>query len=126
MNRLQKSLALSFVLVCFPLGVLAQPQKVPSTQGQYTPRPNKDVGAGAAEMLKRPGCELIAEDWISIARCPDWNNRKADCRSYQGGGLDTDRYIYAAAKLGSQGSNRCLLRSVHYNRTHYPAGSSSK
>src|SRR5262249_31794909 len=36
-----RSLALGFILVCFPLGVLAQPQNVPSTKGQYVPRPSE-------------------------------------------------------------------------------------
>jgi hypothetical protein len=35
MHRLQKSLALGFLLVCFPLGALAQ------TKGQYVPRPSQ-------------------------------------------------------------------------------------
>ena len=52
MNRLQKSLALSFVLVCFPLGVLAQPQKVPSTQGEYVPRPSE----AEKKILLPPSC----------------------------------------------------------------------
>jgi hypothetical protein len=72
MNRLQKSLALGFILVCFPLGVLAQ--NAPSTKGQYDPVPRKGVPttkAGSGVVTKRTDCTFRCGEDCRVRYAPN-------------------------------------------------------
>jgi len=53
MKCLQKSLALGFILVCFPLGVLAQNAPPPATKPQSVPPGPRPAASTKAESVPR-------------------------------------------------------------------------
>jgi hypothetical protein len=84
MKCLHKSLALGFVLVCFPLGVLAQ-NAPPATKAESVPRPPKAAPIAKGESVpRRTNCIFVCGENCRVSHAPNtarWALRacESDC-----------------------------------------------
>jgi hypothetical protein len=86
MKSLHKSLALGCILVCFPLGVLAQPQApTGATKAQSVPKPPKAAPIAKGEaMPRRTNCIFVCGENCRVSHAPNtarWALRacESDC-----------------------------------------------